>query len=57
MRKLKLSKTLKDKYLKKEIILNESDMVIFLSTLENPPPPNECLKAAMKAHQDMLKDL
>lgn len=57
MARFKLSKELKDKYLKKKsIILSESDMLLFLSNLENPPPANERLKAAMKAHQDMLEE-
>lgn len=57
MARFKLSKELKDKYLKKKsIILSESDMLIFLSNLENPLPSNKRLKAAMKAYQDMLED-
>jgi uncharacterized protein (DUF1778 family) len=58
MGKFKISNTLKLKYLKKKgITLSESDMITFLNALENPPPANERLKAAMLAHQDMLKDL
>lgn len=57
MARFKLSKELKDKYLKKKsIILSESDMLIFLSNLENPLPSNKRLKAAMKAYQDMLEE-
>lgn len=35
-----------------EIILSERDWEIFVSALENPPEPNEALKAAFKKHQE-----
>ena len=35
-----------------EIVLSERDWEIFVSALENPPEPNEALKAAFKRHQE-----
>lgn len=35
-----------------EIVLSERDWDIFVSALENPPSPNEALKAAIKEHQE-----
>ncbi len=35
-----------------EIVLSERDWEIFTSALENPPEPNEALKAAFKRHQE-----
>ncbi|WP_084554977.1 DUF1778 domain-containing protein [[Phormidium ambiguum] IAM M-71] len=34
------------------IVLSEKDWEIFTSALENPPEPNEVLKAAIKKHQE-----
>lgn len=34
-----------------KMILSERDMDLFMATLENPPQPNEALKAAIKNHQ------
>jgi uncharacterized protein (DUF1778 family) len=35
-----------------QIVLSERDWEIFISALENPPEPNEALKAAFKKHQE-----
>ncbi|WP_017721021.1 type II toxin-antitoxin system TacA family antitoxin [Kamptonema formosum] len=34
------------------IVLSERDWDIFVSALENPPEPNEALKAAIKENQE-----
>ena len=34
------------------IVLSERDWEIFTSALENPPEPNEALKAAIKEYQE-----
>ncbi|NET88987.1 MAG: DUF1778 domain-containing protein [Kamptonema sp. SIO1D9] len=34
------------------IVLSEKDWNIFVSAIENPPKPNEALKAAIKEHQE-----
>ena len=34
-----------------QIVLSERDWEIFASAMENPPEPNEALKAAIKQHQ------
>jgi len=34
-----------------QIVLSERDWEIFASAIENPPEPNEALKAAIKEHQ------
>jgi uncharacterized protein (DUF1778 family) len=35
-----------------QIVLSDRDWEIFASVIENPPPPNEALKAAIKTHQE-----
>jgi uncharacterized protein (DUF1778 family) len=35
-----------------QIVLSERDWEIFASAIENPPEPNEALKAAIKEHQE-----
>jgi uncharacterized protein (DUF1778 family) len=35
-----------------EIVLSPSEWDSFIATLENPPPPNTVLKAALKDYQD-----
>lgn len=35
-----------------QIVLSERDWEIFASAIENPPPPNEALKAAIKEYQE-----
>jgi uncharacterized protein (DUF1778 family) len=35
-----------------QIVLSDRDWEIFASALENPPEPNEALKAAIKRHQE-----
>lgn len=35
-----------------EIVLSPSEWDSFMAILENPPPPNEALKAALKDYQD-----
>ena len=34
-----------------KMVLNERDREIFMAALDNPPEPNEALKAAIKEHQ------
>ncbi|NJK68083.1 MAG: DUF1778 domain-containing protein [Microcoleus sp. SU_5_3] len=34
-----------------QIVLSDRDWEIFASAIENPPEPNEALKAAIKAYQ------
>lgn len=34
------------------IVLSDQDWEIFASVMENPPEPNEALKAAIKEHQE-----
>ena len=36
------------------IVLSESDADKVFSLIENPPPPNAYLKAAMKKHKELL---
>jgi uncharacterized protein (DUF1778 family) len=35
-----------------KIVLSERDWEIFREAMENPPEPNEALKAALKEHQE-----
>jgi uncharacterized protein (DUF1778 family) len=35
-----------------QIVLSDRDWEIFASAIENPPPPNEALKAAIKEYQE-----
>lgn len=35
-----------------QIVLSNKDWEIFISAIENPPLPNEALKAAIKEHQE-----
>ncbi len=35
-----------------KMVLSERDRDIFMAALENPPEPNEALKAAAKRHQE-----
>lgn len=37
------------------IVLNNEERDRFLYLLDNPPPPNEALKAAMRKHREHLK--
>lgn len=37
------------------IVLNNEERDRFLALLDNPPPPNEALKAAMRKHREHLK--
>ena len=52
----KLPNTLKDKYLKKKLVLSEDDMILFLKYLSEPLEANMALKAAKTAYFDMLKE-
>ena len=58
MNAFKLPEDLKIKYLKKkEIILSEEDLTIFLKHLSEPLDNKKTLKAAKIAYYDMLTDI
>ena len=47
-----MSTTTKSQPKTEEIVLSERDWEIFVSALENPPEPNEALKAAFKEYME-----